>query len=217
MYTLTAAAFSIDACRPFCMRHYDLICATTIVVSCAGCVATYVLVEVRRALFQNPDFPHIRWGIDYSHGWPRRTCADADPARTWSHPPEHSINSNGCNNLVLSGGAFADYLRDWTISLIADDYAANTTAGLGSQYVNPAWNFRSIYPGLRLAGGAALGVYPIATRSLVTGVPQRIPLAGGTSSYVRFSVPAGQTALISLSSNGQLPAATLRYGIVRLR
>jgi hypothetical protein len=130
-----------------------------------------------------------------------------------------NTTATGVTNLqqVLSGGAFADYLRDWTISLIADDYAANTTAGLGSQYVNPAWNFRSIYPGLRLAGGAALGVYPIATRSLVAGVPQRIPLAGGTSSYVRFSVPAGQTALISLSSNGQLPAATLRYGIVRLR
>ena len=111
MYALTAAAFSIDACRPFCMRHYDLICATTVVASCAGCAATYVLVEARRALFQNPDFPHIHWGIDYSSGWPRRTCADADPARTWSFPPEHSINSNGCNNLVLSGGAFCLYVH----------------------------------------------------------------------------------------------------------
>jgi hypothetical protein len=118
---------------------------------------------------------------------------------------------------VLSGGAFADYLRDWTISLIADDYSSATTTALGAQYTNPAWNFRSIYPGLRLAGGAALGVYPIATRSLVTGVPQRIALAGGASSYIRFSVPAGQRALVSLSSNGALPASTLRYGIVRLR
>ncbi len=127
--------------------------------------------------------------------------------------------ATGVTNLqqVLSGGAFADYLRDWSISLIADDYSPATTAGLGSLYVNPAWNFRSIYPGLRLAGGTALGVYPIATRSLVSGAPQRIPLAGGTSSYIRFSVPGGQKALISLSSNGQLPASTLRYGIVRLR
>lgn len=131
------------------------------------------------------------------------------------------VNSTttGVNNLqqVLSGGAFADYLRDWTIALIADDYSAAATTALGARYTNPAWNFRSIYPGLRLAGGAALGVYPIATRSLVSNVPQRITLAGGTSSFVRFSVPAGQQALISLSTNGALPASTLRYGIVRLR
>ena len=38
--------------------------------------------------------------------WPRRTCTDSDPARTWTHPPADSINSNGCNNLILSGGAF---------------------------------------------------------------------------------------------------------------
>jgi hypothetical protein len=111
MYAATAAAFTIDACRPFCMRHYDLLCAVTIVASCAGCAATYVFVEARRALFQNPDFPHIRWGVDYASGWPRRTCADADPARTWSFPPEHSISSNGCNNLVLSGGAFCLYVH----------------------------------------------------------------------------------------------------------
>lgn len=131
------------------------------------------------------------------------------------------VNSSttGVANLqqVLAGGAFGDYLRDWTISLIADDYSPATASALGAQYSNPAWNFRSIFPGLRLAGGAALGVYPIATRSLVSGVPQRIPLAGGTSSYVRFSVPAGEKALVSLSSNGTLPASTLRYGIVRLR
>ena len=131
------------------------------------------------------------------------------------------VNSRvtGVDNLqqVLSGGAFADYLRDWTVSLIADDYSAATRDGLGARYTNPAWNFRSIYPGLRLSGGAALGVYPIQTRSLLSNLPQRITLAGGTSSFVRFSVPAGQRALISLSSNGALPPGTLRYGLVRLR
>ena len=131
------------------------------------------------------------------------------------------VNSTttGVNNLqgVLSGGQFADYLRDWTIALIADDHTASTTAALGVPFTNPTWNFRSIYPGLRFSGGAALGVYPIATRSLVSNVPQRITLAGGTSSYVRFSVPGSQRALITLRSNGAAPAPTLRYGIVRVR
>ena len=131
------------------------------------------------------------------------------------------VNSTttGVANLqqVLGGGGFADYLRDWSVSLIADDFSAATTAGLGPRYVNPAWNFRSIFPGLRLSGGAALGVYPIATRTLNSNAPQRIVLAGGTSAYLRFSVPAGQRALVQLSSNGALPPAALRYGIVRLR
>ncbi|MCE2902948.1 MAG: Ig domain-containing protein [Gemmatimonas sp.] len=131
------------------------------------------------------------------------------------------VNSTttGVNNLqgVLSGGQFADYLRDWTIALIADDHAPATTTALGASYTNPTWNFRNIYPGLRFSGGAALGVYPIATRSLVSNVPQRITLAGGTSSYLRFSVAGGQRALVTLSSNGAVPAVTLRYGIVRLR
>ncbi len=131
------------------------------------------------------------------------------------------VNSTatGVNNLqqVLSGGAFADYLRDWTIANIADDFSVATTQGLGTRYINPAWSFRSVYPGLRIGGGNALGVYPIAARSLVSNTPQRITLAGGTSSYIRFSVPPGQRALLTLSSNGALPPSTLRYGIVRLR
>ena len=91
------------------------------------------------------------------------------------------VNSNttGAANLqnVLSGSQFADYLRDWSVSLIADDFSPSTTAALSQSYIMPSWNFRSIYPGLRFTGGAALGVYPIATRSLLSGSPQRVLLA----------------------------------------
>ena len=127
--------------------------------------------------------------------------------------------SIGTTNLqgVLPGGQFADYLRDWTIAMIADDYSTATAAALAPAYQIPAWNLRSIYPGLRFGGGAALGVYPIATRSVASGVPQRIALAGGTSSFLRFGIPAGRSALFTLTTNGALPPATLRYAIVRLR
>ncbi len=119
---------------------------------------------------------------------------------------------------VLGGTAqFADYLRDWTVSLIADDYSIATTAALESRYILPAWNFRSIFPGLRFGGGAALGIYPINARSLASGAPQRISLAGGTSSYVRFGVPSGRSALVSLASNGAALPTTMRHAIVRLR
>lgn len=131
------------------------------------------------------------------------------------------VNSRtvGVSNLqgVLTTGRFADYLRDWTVSLIADDFSTATTAALATGYINPTWNFRSIFPGLRFSGGAALGVYPIATRTLLGGSPQRIRLAGGTSSYLRFSVPAGQRAVISVGANGAAPPADVRIGLVRLR
>ena len=131
------------------------------------------------------------------------------------------VNSNttGVANLqnVLSGGQFADYLRDWSVSLIADDFSPATTAALPRSYIMPSWNFRSIYPGLRFSGGTALGVYPIAARSLLSGSPQRVLLAGGTSSFVRFGIPAGRSAVITVSSNGALPPSTLKYALVRLR
>lgn len=131
------------------------------------------------------------------------------------------VNSRtvGVSNLqgVLTTGRFADYLRDWTVSLIADDFSTATTAALTTSYINPTWNFRSIFPGLRFSGGAALGVYPIASRTLLGGSPQRIRLAGGTSSYLRFSVPAGQRAVISVGANGAAPPADVRLSVVRLR
>lgn len=131
------------------------------------------------------------------------------------------VNSTttGVNNLqsVLSGPAFADYLRDWTVALIADDYTAATTSALGATYTNPSWNFRSIYPGLRFGGGSALGVYPIGARALRSNAPQRVALAGGTSSYLRFSIPSNGRARITISGNGAAPPSTLRYALVRLR
>lgn len=132
------------------------------------------------------------------------------------------VNSNttGVSNLqgVLSGGQFADFLLDWTVSNIADDFSAATTAGLGSQYITPGWDFRSIYPGLAFGpGGTALGVYPLATRTLLSNTPQRITFGGGTSSYLRFTLDSGQSTLFTLSSNGRAPATTMRYAVVRLR
>ncbi len=131
----------------------------------------------------------------------------------------NSQTSGRANLSAVLGGAtqFADYLRDWTVSLIADDYSTAVTNALEPRYVLPAWNFRSIFPGLRFGGGNPLGVYPLNARSLASGTTQRISLAGGTSSFVRFGVPSGNTALVSLASNGAALPATMRYAIVRLR
>lgn len=131
------------------------------------------------------------------------------------------VNSRttGVANLqtVLSSGGFSDYLLDWSVSLIADDFSAATTAALDPRYVNPAWNFRSIFPGLRIGNGAPLGSYPIGARQITSNAPQRIVLGGGTSSFVRFGIPSGRTAFVTFSSNGARPPAAIRYAVVRLR
>ncbi len=130
------------------------------------------------------------------------------------------VNSRntGVTNLqgVLTSGGFNEYLLDWAVSLLGDDYSTTQTALLDTRYVNPAWNFRSIFPGLRI-GGVSLGVYPIAARLLTNNAPQRAVLAGGTSSYFRFGIPAGRSAFLSFSTNGQAPPANIKWAYVRLR
>ncbi|MEN9818787.1 MAG: hypothetical protein RLZ32_2667, partial [Gemmatimonadota bacterium] len=54
-------------------------------------------------------------------------------------------------------------------------------------------------------------------RLLTSNAPARLSLAGGTSAYLRFGVPAGSTAIVRLSTNGGVPAAALRTVVVRLR
>ena len=132
------------------------------------------------------------------------------------------VNSNtaGRTNLsnVLGGStSFADYLRDWTVSLIADDFSSAETAFLDQRYIMPSWNFRSVFPLLRISSSNPLGVYPINARSLISGASQRVTLAGGTASYVRFGIASGKSTLLSLASNGATLPSTLRYAVVRLR
>ncbi len=126
------------------------------------------------------------------------------------------VNSprSGIENLraAVPNGALSDWLRDWAVSIFADDLAAN----LDPVYELPAWNFRSILPALTL-GGQALGSYPLATRTLPPFVERRVTLAGGGSGYLRFSVPAASRALISVTLNGQAPDNDVQLAIVRYR
>lgn len=131
------------------------------------------------------------------------------------------VNSatRGVANLqgVLGTGTFADYLQDWAVSIVADDFSAAQAPLLDTRYRLVGWNFRSIYPALRFGSGAALGSYPLNARALQSNTPARLSLAGGTSAYFRFGVPAGSNAIVRLSSNGAAPAPALRVVATRLR
>ncbi len=120
----------------------------------------------------------------------------------------------GIENLsaAIPNGALSTWLRDWAVSNIADDFAA----GVAAEYTVPAWNFRSILPALTLSG-QPIGTYPLATRTFTSNAVRRVTLAGGGSSYLRFTVPNAQRALVSVSFNGQAPPANVQLAIVRLR
>ena len=120
----------------------------------------------------------------------------------------------GIQNLTaaIPGGELKTWLRDWAVANFADDLALN----LDARYTVPTWNFRNILPSLSI-GGQTLGSYPLATRTLPTNVARRVNLAGGGSGYLRFSVPAARSALISVSFNGQAPPSDVQLAIVRYR
>lgn len=120
----------------------------------------------------------------------------------------------GIANLTsaIPGGALGPWLRDWSVAVFADDLAT----GLLDEYRVPAWDFRSILPALTI-GGQALGAYPLATRTLPSNLERRVTIAGGGSSYLRFTVPNTRRALLSVSFNGQAPPANVQLAIVRYR
>jgi hypothetical protein len=107
-------------------------------------------------------------------------------------------------NQALEADAI-DLMQSWTVSVYTDD-AVPTVSPL---YRQPSWNFRSIIPRLR-------NTFPLKVNQL--GAAQTtFSLRGGGGAFVRFGVPAGQRAVISTTSAGAVPPATLRVSVVRIR
>jgi hypothetical protein len=80
-------------------------------------------------------------------------------------------------------------LRDWSISVYADDKAATV-----AQYQQPSWNFRSILPRL------GVQTFPLKLRPLTNAAPTTVTPGGGGSMYATFGVAAGGTAGVSWSA-----------------
>ncbi|HEX4682602.1 MAG TPA: hypothetical protein VH277_07845 [Gemmatimonadaceae bacterium] len=116
--------------------------------------------------------------------------------------------TSGIANLTAALGTTPNVLmRDWAISVLADDNAAN----LDPLYTQPSWNARSI-----LTGGGS--TFPLLTRSLADGATTTVMLAGDGVSFLRFSVPTGQDALLTVTSSGGQPlSAAVKLSVVRLR
>lgn len=107
-----------------------------------------------------------------------------------------------------------DLLRDWAIANLADDVAA----GLPATVSFPSWNFRSVILGLRQSNGEPLfGAYPLPVRVLANNTPAEVTVQGGGAAFLRFSIPAARSGLITVQSNGGALPSTARTAVVRLR
>jgi len=107
------------------------------------------------------------------------------------------VNSTktGLPNLQdVFGTGLMSIFRDWSVSVIADDLT-----GVANQWQQPSWNFRSIFTYI-----PKIGRYPLATVTVGDNAPLSVSLKGGTSAYVRFTIPAGQVGSVrwSTQSNG---------------
>ncbi|HVX38337.1 MAG TPA: hypothetical protein VHB25_02095 [Gemmatimonadaceae bacterium] len=140
-----------------------------------------------------------------------RYAADHLPAGTEDAFWRRLVNTNltGIANLTSAlGFAPNDWFRDWAISVFLDDDAA----GVDPLYQQPSWNLRSA-----LTGGGVSTAFPLVTRSLSDGVVSSTTLAAGGVSFMRFSVPAGQDALLTATSAGQKLPASIQLAVVRVR
>jgi hypothetical protein len=121
------------------------------------------------------------------------------------------VNSKttGVANLTNAIGAAPDaMLRDWAISVFMDDNAA----GVDARFQQPSWNMRSL-----ITNGGTSVAFPLATRQLSDNVTNTLTLGADGVSFLRFSVPSGQDALLTVTSNGQPLPSTVQLAVVRIR
>lgn len=98
-------------------------------------------------------------------------------------------------------------VTDWSASHAVDDQSALVAA----QFLQPSWNWHTIYPAL-----GSSGTYPLPVITMVAGTSYAGTVLSGGSKHYRFAVPANGNATVTLASTS--PAAdSLRMVIVRTK
>jgi hypothetical protein len=127
--------------------------------------------------------------------------AGSSDGTVW-HDLVNSTTTGIANLTNVFGSGVVGELRDWGVSVLADDIA-----GASSSYSQPSWNFRNIFATLDNAA-----IFPLATSSLASG-SQSVTLERGANAYLRFAIPAGGTGSVQWTS---APAA-VQFSLVRIK
>ncbi|CAN5163653.1 hypothetical protein BH09GEM1_BH09GEM1_22770 [soil metagenome] len=118
------------------------------------------------------------------------------------HDLVNSTTTGIANLRNVFGSSVVSELRDWGVSVLADDVAGATPA-----YSQQSWDFRNIYATLDNAT-----VFPIATTTLGSG-SQTVTLVRGANAYLQFAIAAGGTGSVQWTS---APAA-VEFSLVRIK
>jgi hypothetical protein len=136
----------------------------------------------------------------------RKTAGGGTDASVW----QSLVNSktSGIANLrQVFGTNIGSMLRDWSVSQYADD----VVAGVSTDFLQPSWNWHSLYPAL--SGSAP---YPLKIIQLSSAPASGSVIPGGAAFY-RFSVAGNATATVTLTNSSGTTASPLQGVVVRLR
>lgn len=108
---------------------------------------------------------------------------------------------------TVTGADVATLEHQWAVAQYADDAGFSVASALQQ----PSWNFRDVLPAFNTDGR-----FPLAVQSLTGSSPLSITLKAGGASYVRFAVPASQTATLHFTVTGA-PTGTGAFSLMLLR
>jgi hypothetical protein len=101
------------------------------------------------------------------------------------------------------------WLRDWAIAVYTDDAIPHVV----STWRQPAWNYRSVFAGIR-----ADNRYPLLTERLPGNDTTSVTIVAGGAAYLTFGVPpAGRTEVRTSWDGGLTPPHRLFVSVVRTR
>lgn len=107
----------------------------------------------------------------------------------------------GIPNLqAVFGADIASKVHDWNVSHYTDD----VVPGLPAEHTQPSWNWHGIFKATSQSK-----TYPLQVKTLTAGSTSGT-LIGGAAAYYRFSVPAGTSATITLSTPTRIYARVVR-------
>ena len=142
-----------------------------------------------------------------------RGTTDAD---TWSKLV-NSVKSGLANMTDVFGATLTNQIRDWQVSVNADDYPL-TTGSVGATYQQPSWNFRSVFSAfVDGSGNPVPPPFPVPSLALTDASAANMTLNGGGVGFVRFSVPANQSATVTWTSGSAAPPTTFVVTAFRTR
>jgi hypothetical protein len=163
---------------------------------------TFLIAPAENSPFRDDDSLETRgatWNL-LRYLADRKAGGGTSDAATWQ-ALVNTARTGVANLAAVFGSDLATRVRDWSVSHYTDDLAA----GVSTEFTQPSWNFRSIFPALSGSGNT----YPLQVKTLAAGSASGT-LIGASSAYYRFSIPPSTTATITVTAPALVDARVFR-------